>query len=159
MRTFKDSTGRAWTVEITVGSVQRARDLAGVDLLDPGALNERGEALMTRLALDLILFGQTLYALCKPQADAAGLNDEGFAGLLSGETLRGAYDAVWDEWADFFRCLRRPHLVAALEKVTQLVRRVTEATAQRVAAIDAGEPLGSTTSTASPAASASTPGR
>lgn len=157
MRTFKDSTGRVWTVEITVAAVKRARDLAGVDLLDPGGLDEQGQPLMTRMALDLILFGQTLYALCKPQADAAGLNDEGFAGLLSGETLRGAYDAVWDEWADFFRCLRRTHLVAALEQVQQMVQRVTEATARRVEAIAAdGSP--SPTSTDSPVASASTPG-
>lgn len=155
MTTFQDAEKRTWQVGLTVDSIKRVKALLQVDLTEPLA----GEPpLMTRLALDVILLCDVLFALVKPQADAAGVTDEQFGASLGGEAIIAAHDALMEAWVDFFRNLRRTHLVTAIEKQAELVRAAVAAGEKRLAALDPaakvaaifGEP-----STSRPASSAS----
>ena len=68
MHTFKDSAGRNWLASLTVGSVKKARDLAGVDLAS--ALTGGGEVFKA-LAEDPVKLCTALYAISRPETGDA----------------------------------------------------------------------------------------
>lgn len=96
MRTFKDNAGRDWTVAINVNAIKRVRDLAKVNLLDVF----EGK-LIDRLAADPVLLCDVLYAVCKPQADTAGVSDEQFGEALAGDAIELATKALLEELVSF----------------------------------------------------------
>ena len=49
--------------------------------------------LFGQLASDPVLLVNTLYAVCKPQADERGVGEEEFGALLVGDTIEGAAKA------------------------------------------------------------------
>lgn len=118
MQTFKDSEGIEWTIKINVASVKRVRDLAGVDLM--GALDG---SLFERLALDPILLGDVLHALCRPQAEERNLTPEQFGErLASGEVIEEASVALVNELIPFFR----PGQREALTKIAQITKEIQD---------------------------------
>jgi hypothetical protein len=133
MTTFQDSAGRTWQVGLTVDAIKRVKALLQVDLTEPLA----GEPpLMTRLALDVILLCDVLFALVKPQADAAGVTDEQFGASLGGAAITAAHDALMEAWTDFFQNLRRTHLVTAIRKQAALVAAAVAAGEKRLERLD-----------------------
>ena len=72
MPSFRDSSGKTWEVRVDVAAVKRVLELAHVDL----RVIESGKTLAD-LALDPIQLVDTLYAVVKPQVDAAGLYRRG----------------------------------------------------------------------------------
>ena len=84
MRSFTDSEGREWQVSVTVGSIRRVRDLLGVNLSN---YLEGEPPLIDRLQRDVVLLGDVLYCLVKPQADERGVSDEKFGSALSAEAF------------------------------------------------------------------------
>lgn len=122
--TWTDSGGRKWVVSITVGTIKRVKDLIGVDLL--GVLD--GE-LLARLADDPVLLVDTLYAVCKPQADQQGVSDESFGELLVGDTIEQAASALVEGLTNFFPQRKRGVLAklwAATTKAQQEASRMME---------------------------------
>jgi len=110
---FKDTVGRYWDLAITVSTVKRVRQLADVDLIK--ALE--GE-LLVELASDPVALVDTLYAICKPQADAAGVSDEQFGEAMAGEAIDAACEAFIEALTRFFsRPGRREALRAMAAKV------------------------------------------
>lgn len=141
MKTFQDSAGRIWNITITVDGVRRVKDLLGVNLARIIEPREKGGEvpLMTDLEDDIMLLVDVIYALVKPQADAAGVSDEAFGAALGGEAIAAAHEAFWRELADFFRSLRRrPNAAeaAAIEKQLGLVEKALEAAEKRIDKID-----------------------
>src|SRR5512137_1077238 len=102
---WKDPHGRHWFTPITVGAIKRAKELAGVNLLDVF-----DGTLLFRLADDPVLLVNTLYAVCKPQADERGVTDEQFGELLAGDTFEQAVQALVEGLASFFPSERRQML-------------------------------------------------
>ena len=163
MRTFKDRTGREWTVDLNITAVKRAKALIGVDILD--LMDEtKGTDLLTRIQGNEVLMVDLVYVLIKPEADAKGITDEDFGGSMAGESIDAAYMVLLAEICDFFRNpARRAVLRTALQKLSDLEgRAIKRAEAilasgepERIAEVlmDRGIPSGS-----SPASSASTPG-
>lgn len=96
MKTFTDSMGREWSININYGSIKRVRALVDVDLL------EVAEGKLKDLATDPILLINTIFALCKPQADAAGIGDEDFGNAMRGDVIEKACAALFEDLADFF---------------------------------------------------------
>lgn len=97
-----DNLDRTWSTAITVNTVKRVQQLTGVNLLavfDGGLLN--------RLADDPILLVNTLYAVCKPQADQRDVTEEAFGELLVGDTIERAAEALVRGIIDFFPSDRR----------------------------------------------------
>lgn len=133
MRTFADTTGRAWQLALTIGAVKRVQGLLpGVNLAD---LTAGDPPLITRLDTDPIFLADVVYALVKPQADTAGLTDEQFAALMGGDALNAAREALKGELVDFFRSLRRPDVVQALEKQEMVLGAAIRAASARIDAI------------------------
>jgi putative transposase len=97
MPSFRDGNDKTWEVRVDVAAVKRVLEFAKVDL----RVIESGKTL-AELALDPVKLVDTLYAIVKPQADAAGLTDEQFGGLFAGDVLEQAATALMDGILDFF---------------------------------------------------------
>jgi hypothetical protein len=157
MKTFKDSSGRDWTLAVTIDCVKRIRDALKVDLLD---LFGGEPPLLTRLDTDVVLLCDAIFVALKPQADAAGVSSEQFGAALGGDAIIAARDAFWEALADFFQSLRRQEVVKAIHKQTELVTAAVKLAGQRIENIDVPKMLSETfgePSTSWPASSASTP--
>jgi len=162
MPQFTDSQGDGWSLAITIGTAKRAKEHLAVDLLQP---LEGSPPLLTRLSTDLIFLCDLLFAICQPQAEQRQLTDVQFAERLAGEALQGAHEALMEGLVDFFRQLRRPDVVAAIDKQREVIRRAVELAEQTVQSnefdrlIDRElQKIPGSLSGDSPASSASTPG-
>ncbi len=158
MKAFKDSTGREWSLAITIDTVKRIRDVLKIDLLD---LFGGEPPLLTRLDTDVILLCDTIYVALKPQADAASVTSEQFGAALGGEAIIAARDAFMESLSDFFQSLRRPEVVKAISKQTELVTAAVQLAGQRIENLNVPEILSQTfgePSTSWQASSESTPG-
>jgi hypothetical protein len=114
---FRDSTGQPWPLTVDLPAARRVRDLVGVNLL-----TLRVDRLCAELA-DPIRLCEVLYAICKPEADAAGLDLDGFLRRLavdlpaiSAEFLGGLPD-FFQRHGDPIRAVQ---LRMALEKTRNL---------------------------------------
>lgn len=160
MKTFTDSTGRAWTLAVNVDAVKRVKGLLDVDLLD--VVNGK---LLERLVSDPILLCDVLYCLCKPQADAAGVTDSDFGRSMAGDVIELATGAFLEELVDFFPSRRRTVLQKALAKLKALETKVLTAAEAKMdspeidLAIEKMLRDSGAFSTASPASSGSIPAR
>ena len=118
MKTFTDNAGRTWTVSLTIDAAKRVRGLLSVNLLEP----EAGDPpLLTRLGTDVILLCDVVFALIKPQADAAGVTDEQFAAALGGDVILAAQTAFYEELVVFFRKLGRTDLAKAVDAQRRMI--------------------------------------
>lgn len=132
MRQFKDAKGETWTVTVNGGTIKRALDLLKVDLGDPLAGDP---PLLTRFDTDIAFKVDLLFVACLPEADKRGVKDIEFAERLEGEALYAASEAFLEALSDFFQSLHRTHIVRAIEKQRELVRRAVQ-TAEGVIASD-----------------------
>lgn len=126
-RSFLDNRYHTWTVSIDIAAVKRVRALIAVDLLtmlEPKALQE--------LASDPVKLVDIVYALCKPQADAAGITDEQFGESMAGDAIEHATVALMDAIVDFHPSskdrenLRR--VIAGLRATTDELRDMAAST-------------------------------
>jgi len=118
MKTFADNAGRTWTISLTIDAAKRVKSLLGVNLLE---LDAGEPPLLTRLGTDVILLCDVIYALVKPQADAAGVTDEQFGSALGGEAVLAAQTAFYEELVDFFRKLGRTDLAKAVDAQRRVI--------------------------------------
>jgi len=111
MRTFTDNANRTWTLNLTIDAVKRVRALLDVNLLE---LDAGDPPLLTQLGTDVILLCDCIFAMVKPQADAANVSDEQFAAALGGDAILAAQTAFYEELVDFFRRAGRVDLAKAI---------------------------------------------
>lgn len=164
MRSFNDSRGRSWQVDVNIGSVGRVKRMTGVDLmqqLDPASTEaDPRPPLMARLLDDLPLLGDVLYALVQPQAAALNVSEEQFLELLHGPAIQDAHSKLFAELVDFFQSLNRPELVTVLQVQIQtlerLMKQIRQATTPEMVT-QAVDQILSPTSGPSPELSESTP--
>lgn len=144
MTTFQDSTSRVWCVTVNIAAVKRVRAGLDIDLLDIA-----DGSIIDRLANDPVCLVDVLYLVCKPQADAAGVTDEGFGESMSGAALDAGSSALLKELVDFFPDPRRRDVLKKVLAKSEEVRTslMTQALAE-VEKIDASH-LAATLSTAS----------
>jgi len=118
MKTFTDSAGRTWTINLNIDAAKRVRNLLDVNLLEP----EGGEPpLLTRLGTDEILLCDVIYCLIKPQADQQGVSDEQFGQALGGEAILAAQQALYEELIDFFHQRHRPDRARAVQAQMKMI--------------------------------------
>lgn len=153
MRTFTDSAGRAWNLELTISAAKRIKSLCSVDLTD---LQAGEPPLLFRLEKDVVLLMDVIFALVKPQADAQGVSDEQFGQAMNGPAAGAAADAFWQELTDFFR-LARPVLAELIESGRELDKaRIETLRVSKTVALEKIKTLGKS-STSLPASSDATP--
>jgi len=127
MKTFTDSTGRAWSLAINVDAVKRVKALVNVDLLE----TVEGK-LIERLVADPVLLCDIVFCLCKPQADQLGVSDEDFGRAMAGDAIEAATAAMLEELVDFFPSRRRALLTKAVGKFKALQETVLTAAEARL---------------------------
>lgn len=114
MKTFRDGNGKEWVIEINVTSIKRVRDLAGFDLLEVVE-----GTLIDKLIRDPVLLCDVIYAACKPEADARGIDDRQFGQAMFGDAIAHASDALLEELVNF---CQNPRDRAILAKVLEKTR-------------------------------------
>ena len=157
MRTFTDSAGRTWTVSLTIDAAKRVKGLLDVNLLE---LEAGDPPLLTKLGTDVILLCDVIFALVKPQADAAGVTDEQFGAALGGEVILAAQTAFYEELVDFFRKLGRTDLAKAVDAQRRMIDLAVRRIETRIDRLDLEAAVESTLgepSTSSPPSSGSIP--
>ena len=128
MRQFKDNAGRTWTVDINVATLKRVRGLTGVDLMQviEGTLIEK-------LIRDPVLLCDVVYAVCKPEADAAKVSDEEFGKAMAGDAIEAATQAVLDELISFCPSPRdRANLGRVLQATNRVMEKARDVTEKRI---------------------------
>ena len=122
MKTFTDSKGRTWEIELNVRQMKRVRDALGVDLVNVISTGKDGAVAtdtIDRVANDPILLCDILWVVCEEQAKQDGVTDVEFGSSLAGEAIAEATRAFLDELVDFFPGARR----IFLKKAVGLARR------------------------------------
>lgn len=119
---WKDANGREWSTAITVSTVKRVQELAGVLLTDVDVIE--------RIDRNIMLLCDVLSAIAKPQRDERGTTSEQFGELLTGPTIDAAYESFRQDLLDFFPPSRRQmmsRILATTQKIqTESVRLVEE---------------------------------
>ena len=128
MAKFTDNAGREWIITVNVGSVRRVRDLAGVNLLD---IADGGKVIGDLLS-DPCRLVDTVYAICKPQADVLNVSDEMFGESLVGDSIDRATQALFEGIADFFPQGRRQALMKVIQKLNDFQKRTLEAASAKL---------------------------
>lgn len=124
MPAFSDSQGDQWQVRVTLGAVQRCRDIASTDLLTVVG----GEGFAEFIA-DPVKAATALYAVVKPEADKRGVSLDAFLDRLEGDAIQAARDSLMDAIVDFFPS---PAERRARRNLLNEVRRVMNAEMQRM---------------------------
>lgn len=127
MKTFNDNAGRTWTVAIHVECIKRVKTLLDINLLE--AVEGK---LLERLVSDPILLCDTLYAICKPEADARQVSDEDFGRAMAGDAIDHATTALLEELVDFFPSGKRQVLAKALAKLKNLEAKAVDLATKRL---------------------------
>lgn len=92
MRTFTDSKGTTWSLDLSVGHLLNIKTELGLNLLDnPEQLPDSLEKLVG-----------ILWITCQDQAQSDKIGPVDFAKRLSGDVLQVAVDKWMEEWGDFF---------------------------------------------------------
>ena len=120
MRTFKDSAGNTWCLQINVSTVKRCRAYAEVDLV--ALFDSECEALQ-KLSNDPIKFVETLYVLCGDEAKERNVSSDQFEAAMSGDSINTAMNAFLEELIDFFPEERKRN---ALKKVLDASRKLQD---------------------------------
>lgn len=131
MKTFTDNAARAWTIQVNVDALKRVKSLLDVDLME--AVDGK---LLQRMLDEPILLCDIIYALCKPQADAAGVKDEDFGRAMAGDAIDNATQALLEELVDFFPQRRRALLTKVLDKLKKLDSLALATVTDRIEKID-----------------------
>jgi hypothetical protein len=127
MPTFTDTTGRVWTIAITVDTVRRVRNTTNVDLLDVA-----GGTLIERLVSDPVLLCDVLFAVIRPEAEAKQISDGDFGRALAGDVIDAATTALLEGLVSFFPSPKRRVLTKVLEKLNAWQREALAAAELRL---------------------------
>jgi len=153
MTNWTDANGRNYTCAITVSTMKRVKEATGLNLME----TVTGD-LLSRLGEDPALFVDVLYAIHRPQCDAAGVTAEQFGEALYGDALDRATRAFTAALVEFLPDPRTRRLMgAALKKAEE---EAEEAFRKAEEAMGSGVSLPASSggvATSAPASSASTP--
>lgn len=130
MPIFKDSHGAEWDVDITGGTVRRARILLKIDIGKP---RDGDDPWLVRFEQDIEFKVNLLYVVCLPQIRQRELTDEQFAERLRGKHIREASIAFFASLTDFFRHLGQMEDAAAIEVLIATLPDVYGPAASRAA--------------------------
>lgn len=128
--TFRDTVGDEWDVRVSIGSLRRAIDIAGVDLLNlfgaesepsPEDSEEDSQPPIARFFTDFDALGRTLYAVVQRDAEKRGVSMDDFLERLGGDVIEEARRALLESCVDFYPS---PAQRRAFRNIVAEVRRV-----------------------------------
>jgi hypothetical protein len=159
MPTFKDKKGQEWPVEVTGNTIKRVRTYLKVELLSI----VEGKELLNRMISDPEFLVDLIYVVCKPEADARGVSDYEFGELLVGESIMHATNALMESLIGFFPSPKdQANFGQVWKALTETMDKARDLATARLQSQLPGvieQALASvgSSSTATPASSASTP--
>lgn len=104
MSEFKDSEGRKWRINLTLGGVKKVMDELGINLLDLTQFADTSDGSATlKLVNDDLFVGEIVAILLEKQAEGYGLKREDVLDLFDGATTKRAQEAFLEEYAFFFK--------------------------------------------------------
>ena len=145
MKQFKDNQGCEWVIDVNIGAIKAVRELVKVDLYALFADEAK------RLFADPVLLVDTVYVLCREQADQRKLTDIDFGKLFEGDVLEAAANALLEAVVDFFPSSRRTILRATVNKSEQIAAKLQAKALETIDRLDVTDLL---KATGSPAPSA-----
>ncbi len=126
---------------VTVSTIRRIRDVAGVDLGAIVAFQPGGAA--AKMADAPVLAARVIYAVVEPEAERRGVTEDAFLDSLAGDCLEQACFALLDALTDFFPKAQATLLRRAVPIGREEQQR-TQAVAEEMAArMDAASPSSS----------------
>lgn len=114
---FTDDAGRTWTLRLHLGLCERIREECGVNLANPTD-PQTAEVLLREDNVPRFL--DVLWRLVESQAQAAGVDRQGFLEALTDAVLCEAVDALLEAIVLFSRPAKRPVLQAMADKMRQI---------------------------------------
>lgn len=126
MKSFKDSNGRTWLIEINVTAIKKVRAICGLNLVDIIQLEggKPNTEILDKLSADPCLLVDVLYVLCKDQADLDKISDEEFGRRMNGDAIEAATTAFLEEMIDFFPEAKRRVLRFIMDQAEQMTRKI-----------------------------------
>ena len=118
VKTFKDSTGHTWRIDINVATLLDIQSEADVDVMDAD-LNDLSKINSIKVMVDI------LWVTLFDQITQLGLDEKAFAARLTGKALSDATEAWMAELADFFTGLS-PAKGTALATLWETSKKVEE---------------------------------
>ena len=122
---FRDNQGHLWQLPIDFPAIKRVRQLLDVDLIAADF-----EKTLQKLA-DPITLIDTIYAICKPEADRMGLNDVDF-GCRMAVDLDPIVDQLLGGLADFFQSLGRTTQAQTLRTILNKSKRIQQVVQEKL---------------------------
>lgn len=131
MRMFTDTAGEEWGVSVPISAAKRVRQLTGIDLYD---VNDG--SLFKQLDNPITLV-DVLYVLCKPEADARGVDDVTFGSRVPPSALEEITDAIVVESAAMlYPAARREAVLELWRRIRDVRGRLAATLIERLGKID-----------------------
>jgi len=108
--TFADSSGRTWTINLTLGLIDHIQEATGVDLLADGEHSP-----LTGLLFDPRKLARVLFASLGKQAESQRVDQKAFTGSLTGDSLAAGWGALVDAVVFFTPSQSRAALRAGID--------------------------------------------
>ena len=99
---------------------------------------------MARLATDVLLAADVIYAIVKPAADIRGIDEEAFSDLMTGQTLSAATAALWGGLKEFFEKMGRADVCQMIETQEKFMTAIVDSKADFLATVDLAAVLDAT---------------
>ena len=113
MPAFKDANGKEWLIAIDGPKIRHVRKEVGVDLAaTDGSASDR-------LYNDPVALVDSLWVICRAQANTAGITSDQFGAALVGDPIDDATKALIDAINDFFPNRRRAAMKALTARMTE----------------------------------------
>lgn len=121
MKVFCDTSGTEWKISVNVLTIKRVLEETGLRLTDIFSSEQK----ISQFFSDDVKFCEVLWAIVKPQADAAGKDAEQFFAAIDGTVIEQALGALLEKVADFFQEPRRSLLRRVLAKFRAAQQKLT----------------------------------
>lgn len=118
MRTFTDNADRTWAIAVDINAVRRVRTALSLNLV-----NSDFSDTLQKLLADPVLLCDTIYVICKPDADRLGVTDIDFGRAMAGDAIEKATSALLDELANF---IPNPRDRARVQTLIKLLKQYAE---------------------------------
>ena len=135
MSSFKDKSGREWTIEMSIGDLKRVRETTGVNLMELTV----GEAPpVFEIVNDIDKQLAIVWALIEEQATEAGLTEAQFLKAMNGKAAFDATCALWDQISEFLKGLGRKEAADVIRKTLSLRTETIAVAVDRISKFDVG---------------------
>ena len=135
MTTFKDKTDREWGIKVHLGTIERARNDTGVNILEWGMHrpeDDPTETLLFRFRADPILLANIVWAIVRDKEATEDARDD-FMAALEGESLWDARIALEEAIVNFTRGPEKARLEKVRETLARMMDEILAETNRRIA--------------------------